>query len=333
MAVSEESSIYSTQLSVAEILYHLVGIPVGKLSLYTACAGIRPDTTLPLMLDLGTNNQELLDDPLYMGTKKTRISEAEELEFMTELMSALSEKWPGVLVQFEDFKNPFPALEKFAPLYTCFNDDIQGTGAVVLGGIINAVRESGIHAKDHRAVFLGAGSAGVGVAKQIVQFFMQEGLSEDEARDCFYLVDSKGLVTNDRGDTLANHKLYFSRNDNEGQQYKTLEEVVDLVKPTILMGLSTIGGAFTPEILKKVASWNKFPIIFPLSNPSDNSECTFEDALKYTEGRALFASGSPFSPVEFAGKLHHAGQGNNVFVFPGIGLGSILSKGTRVTGE
>ena len=285
------------------------------------------------MLDLGTNNQELLDDPLYMGTKKTRISETEELEFMTELMSALSEKWPGVLVQFEDFKNPFPALEKFAPLYTCFNDDIQGTGAVVLGGIINAVRESGIHAKDHRAVFLGAGSAGVGVARQIVQFFIQEGLSEDEARDCFYLVDSKGLVTNDRGDRLANHKLYFSRNDNQGQQYKTLEEVVDHVKPTILMGLSTIGGAFTPDILKKVASWNKFPIIFPLSNPSDNSECTFEDALKYTEGRALFASGSPFSPVEFSGKLHHAGQGNNVFVFPGIGLGSILSKGTRVTSE
>lgn len=294
-----------------------MGIPVGKLSLYTACAGIRPDTTLPLMLDLGTNNQELLDDPIYMGTKKPRVSEPEALEFMTELMSALSEKWPGVLVQFEDFKNPFPALEKFSPLYTCFNDDIQGTGAVVLGGIINAVRESGIHARDQRAVFLGAGAAGTGVAKQIVQFFIREGLSEDEARACFYLVDSKGLVTNDRGDKLASHKTYFSRSDNQGRQYKTLEEVVDLVKPTILMGLSTIGGAFTPEILKKVASWHQSPIIFPLSNPSANSECTFEDALKYTEGRALFASGSPFDPVEYAGKTRYAGQGNNVFVFPG----------------
>ena len=308
-----------------------MGIPVGKLALYTSCAGIRPESTLPLMLDLGTGNQRLIDDPLYMGSKRPKVSGKEELEFMDELMRALTERWPGIVVQFEDFKNPFPALEKYGLEYTCFNDDIQGTGAVVLGGIISAVKQSGIHAKDQRAVFLGAGSAGVGVAKQIVEFFMREGMTEDEARRCFWLVDSKGLVTNDRGDTLADHKVYFSRDDNNGHQYDSLEKVVEFVKPTILMGLSTIGGAFTPDILVKMGQWNKRPIIFPLSNPSANSECTFEDAVKHTNGRALFASGSPFDPIVHKGILQTPGQGNNMYVFPGIGLGTILSKATVVT--
>lgn len=259
------------------------------------------------------------------------------------------------MVQFEDFKNPFPALERYQHKYTCFNDDIQGTGAVVLAGIINAVKKSGVPVKGQRAVFMGAGSAGVGVAKQIVEYFMREGLTEDEARGCFWLVDTKGLVTNDRGDKLAQHKVYFSRNDNGGKQYKDLAEVVDYVKPTILMGLSTIGGIFTPELLTKMAQWNKHPIIFPLSNPSANSECTFEDAIKYTNGTALFASGSPFPPVNYKGKSLQPGQGkstpspklctarcpsedcltqqlgNNMYVFPGIGLGTILSKATVVT--
>ena len=215
----------------------------------------------------------------------------------------------SIVIQFEDFKNPFPALERYQGKYTCFNDDIQGTGAVILGGMISAVKRTGIAAKDQRAVFFGAGSAGVGVAKQIVEFFMRDGLTEDEARRCFWLVDSKGLITNDRGDKLADHKVYFSRDDNGGKQYKTLEDVVDLVKPTILMGLSTIGGSFTPTILTKMGKWNKDPIIFPLSNPSANSECTFEAALKYTDGRAMFASGSPFDPIEFQGTLATPGQG------------------------
>jgi malate dehydrogenase (oxaloacetate-decarboxylating)(NADP+) len=242
----------------------------------------------------------------------------------------------SIVVQFEDFKNPFPALERYRDIYTCFNDDIQGTGAVILGGVINAVKRSGVPCKDHRAVFLGAGSAGVGVAKQIVEFFMREGLTEDEARGCFHLVDTKGLVTTDRGDKLADHKVYFARTDNNGQQFKTLEDVVDHVKPTILMGLSTLGGVFTPEILRKMADWNKSPIIFPLSNPSSKSECNFENAVTYTDGRALFASGSPFPNFSFtnsAGETHthHPGQGNNMYVFPGIGLGTILSKAVRVT--
>ncbi|KAL8647149.1 MAG: hypothetical protein Q9226_006551, partial [Calogaya cf. arnoldii] len=308
-----------------------MGIPVGKLALYVGCAGIRPEATLPLMLDLGTGNKELRDDPLYMGSRREKVSAQEEQEFMDEVMIALNEKWPGIVVQFEDFKNPFPALERYQQKYTCFNDDIQGTGAVVLAGIINAVKKSGVPVKGQRAVFMGAGSAGVGVAKQIVEFFMQEGLTEREARECFWLVDTKGLVTNDRGDKLAEHKVYFSRNDNAGKQYKNLAEVVDYVKPTILMGLSTIGGAFTAEMLTKMREWNRRPIIFPLSNPSANSECTFQDAIKYTNGTALFASGSPFPPVEHDGKSLQPGQGNNMYVFPGIGLGTILSKATVVT--
>ncbi|KKK24925.1 NADP-dependent malic enzyme MaeA, partial [Aspergillus rambellii] len=290
-----------------------MGIPIGKLALYTGCA-----------------------DPLYMGSRRDKISPDEELEFMDELMSALTERWPGIIIQFEDFKNPFPALERYRDVYTCFNDDIQGTGAVILGGVINAVKRSGLPCKDHRAVFLGAGSAGVGVAKQIVAFFMREGMTEEEARSCFYLVDSKGLVTADRGDKLADHKVYFARTDNEAQQFKSLEEVIDHVKPTMLMGLSTLGGVFTPEILRKMADWNTHPIVFPLSNPSSKSECDYEAAVTHTDGRVLFASGSPFQPMSFTNstgetKTYYPGQGNNMYVFPGIGLGTILSKAVKVT--
>lgn len=308
-----------------------MGIPIGKLALYTGCAGIRPEGTLPLTVDLGTGNQSLLNDPLYMGSRRGKVTAQEEKEFLDELMEALKERWPDIVIQFEDWKNPFPSLERYRNDYAMFNDDIQGTGAVIMGGIIGAVKQSGIAPRDHRAVFLGSGSAGVGVAKQIVDYFVHEGLTEDEAKNCFWLVDSKGLVTSDRGDTLAEHKIYFSRNDNKGQQFKTLEQVMDHVKPTIIMGLSTIGGAFTPELLQKMGQWNDHPIIFPLSNPSSKSECTFEQAITNTDGRALFASGSPFHPVTYKGKTYHPGQGNNMYVFPGIGLGTILCKAVQVT--
>lgn len=314
-----------------------MGIPIGKLALYTACAGIRPECTLPLTVDLGTSNKAFQQDPLYMGSRRDKVSPQEEQEFLDELMGALKDRWPDIVIQFEDWKNPFPSLARYRQDYAMFNDDIQGTGAVIMGGVIGAVKESGISPRDHRAVFLGSGSAGVGVAKQIVDYFVHEGLTEDEARSCFYLVDSKGLVTSDRGDKLAEHKIYFSRTDNNGQQFKSLGEVMDHVKPTILMGLSTIGGAFTPALLKKMAAWNHRPIIFPLSNPSSKSECTFEDAINHTEGRCLFASGSPFpaytytNPTTGEQKTLYPGQGNNMYVFPGIGLGTILSKAIQVT--
>ncbi|TVY48010.1 NADP-dependent malic enzyme, partial [Lachnellula occidentalis] len=291
-----------------------MGIPVGKLALYTGCAGIRPDLTLPLTLDLGTNNEALLADPLYMGSRMKRVSEQEEAEFLDELMVALNEVWPGIVVQFEDFKNPFPALERYQNKYSCFNDDIQGTGAVILAGIISALRKTGSAVKDQRAVFMGAGSAGVGVAKQIVEYFIKEGLTEEEAKKCFWFVDTKGLITNDRAIQNPPRRL-------------------DFVKPTILMGLSTIRGIFDESILKKMAAWNENPIIFPLSNPSDNAECTYEEAMKATDGKAIFASGSPFPDYVHNGKTMHPSQGNNMYVFPGIGLGSILCKAKHISQE
>jgi malate dehydrogenase (oxaloacetate-decarboxylating)(NADP+) len=237
----------------------------------------------------------------------------------------------SIVIQFEDFKNPFPAMERYQNTYCMFNDDVQGTGAVIVGGFINAVKASGKPAREHRAIFLGAGSAGVGVAKQIVEFFIKEGLSEDEARRKFWFVDSNGLVTLDRGDKLADHKVYFARDDNNGRQYQSLSRLIDFVQPSILMGLSTIGGAFNKDILRKMATLNDKPIIFPLSNPSSKSECNFAEAVEHTDGRCLFASGSPFPSLEYDGKLLTPGQGNNMYVFPGIGLGAILSKTASIT--
>ncbi|KAK3074926.1 hypothetical protein LTR53_002237 [Teratosphaeriaceae sp. CCFEE 6253] len=308
-----------------------MGIPVGKLSLYTACAGIDPMRTLPLCLDLGTSNEKFRNDPLYMGSRRDKVTAEEEKDFLDELMAALTERWPGIVIQYEDFKNPFPSLERYQETYTMFNDDIQGTGAVILGGFINGVKQSRVAPPDQRAVFLGAGSAGVGVAKQLTEFFMKEGLSEEEAKKRFWLVDSQGLVTMDRPGKLAEHKVYFARDDNDGKQFKTLEEIVEYVKPTILMGLSTIGGAFTPKILERMAELNDHPVIFPLSNPSSKSECTFEEAIKYTKGKCLFASGSPFPTLNFEGKDLVPGQGNNMYIFSGLGLGTILSKAVNVT--
>lgn len=243
----------------------------------------------------------------------------------------LTRSHSSIVIQYEDFKNPFEPLARYQNTYTMFNDDVQGTGAVILAGFINAVKQSGTPAKDQRAVFFGAGSAGVGVAKQLVEYFIKEGLTEDQAKRCFWLVDSKGLVTLDRPGKLAEHKVYFARDDNHGKQIGSLEEVIDYVKPTILMGLSTVFNAFTPSILQKMAALNDRPIIFPLSNPSSKSECTFEDAVKYTKGKCLFASGSPYPTFNYNGKDLVPGQGNNMYVFPGIGLGAILSKSVSVT--
>ncbi|KAJ7185382.1 hypothetical protein C8R46DRAFT_882112 [Mycena filopes] len=311
-------------------------ISIGKLSLYIAGAGIRPHSTIPITLDLGTNTQKYLDDPLYLGLRHKRVPTAEMTEFMDEFMYEMSVAFPKLLVQFEDFStdHAFLYLERYRNQYPVFNDDIQGTGAVVLSGFINAARlssaASGKPLTDHRILFFGAGSAGVGVAMQLMSFFTLEGLSEQEARERIWLIDSQGLVYTGRG-KLAEHKEYFARRDYKGAPITDLLDILEYVKPTALMGLSTTSGAFTRAAIETMAALNPLPIIFPLSNPVTLSECTFEEAVKYTDGKVLFASGSPFPEISHNGRLLHPGQGNNMYIFPGLGLGAILARCSAVS--
>jgi len=311
-------------------------ISIGKLSLYVAGAGIRPSSTIPICLDLGTNNEKFLQDDFYLGLRQKRVSDDEMTEFMDEFMHEMSVTFPKLLVQFEDFStnHAFTYLERYRNKYPVFNDDIQGTGAVVLSGFWNAAKlsaaASGRSLMDQRILFFGAGSAGVGVAMQLMSFFTLNGLSKEEARRRIWLVDSQGLVYDSRG-RLAEHKKFFSRSDYQGPPITDLEEIITYVKPTALLGLSTISGAFTPGVIQLMAQINPKPIIFPLSNPVKLSECSFKDAVEYTNGTVLFASGSPFPEQDFGGKTLYPGQGNNMYIFPGLGLGSILSRATSVT--
>ncbi|KAF8829324.1 hypothetical protein HHX47_DHR3000491 [Lentinula edodes] len=313
-----------------------MGISVGKLSLYVAGAGIRPHSTVPICLDFGTNTQKYLDDPLYMGLRQRRIGDEEMIEFMDEFMHEISAAFPKLLIQFEDFStdHAFMWLERFRSKYPLFNDDIQGTGAVVLSGFINAAKlssaASGKPLTSHRILFFGAGSAGVGVAMQLMSFFTMQGLSEKEARERIWLVDSQGLVFDARG-PMAEHKKYFSRRDYAGPPIKDLLDILEYVKPTALLGLSTISNAFHAGVIEAMAALNPRPIIFPLSNPVNLSECSFQDAVQYTDGQVLFASGSPFPEMEWKGKMLYPGQGNNMYIFPGLGLGAILARATSVT--
>ncbi|KAI1498221.1 NADP-dependent malic enzyme [Biscogniauxia marginata] len=322
-----------------------VGISIGKLSLYTGAAGIHPENTLPIVLDTGTNNEDNLKDPLYLGLRAKRPSPAVAQEFMDEFMEATADVFPNMFVQFEDFETEkaFAYLSRYRNKYKCFNDDIQGTGAVVLAGYIGAVNLSGVPLEDQRLVFMGAGSAGVGVAKQLVEYYTRRGLSEQAAREKFYLVDTKGLVTNDRGDKLPEHKKYFARSDNNGHQFRSLEEVIEYVRPSALVGLTATFGVFTESVVRALKASvdsggaGRRPILFPLSNPLTKAECTFEQAVQWTEGTAIFASGSPFAPFAVKSGDHAVtywpNQGNNVYVFPGLGLGAILAKASRVTDE
>ncbi|TDL22703.1 hypothetical protein BD410DRAFT_787980 [Rickenella mellea] len=311
-------------------------ISIGKLSLYVAGAGIRPSSTIPICLDLGTNNKKFLEDPLYLGLRRTRVSDEEMDEFMDEFMREMRKAFPKLLVQFEDFstEHAFAYLARYRDKYPVFNDDIQGTGAVVLSGFLNAAQlasaESGRPLREHRILFLGAGSAGVGVAQQLMSFFTLQGLSAEEARRQVWFVDSQGLIFDERG-PMAEHKKYFSRDDYHGAPMTDLVEIIKYVKPTALLGLSTIKGAFTEAVVRTMAALNDRPIIFPLSNPVRLSECEFGDAVSWTDGRVLFASGSPFAPVMHKGREHVAGQGNNMYIFPGLGLGAILARATSVT--
>jgi malate dehydrogenase (oxaloacetate-decarboxylating)(NADP+) len=306
-----------------------MGIPIGKLSLYTACAGIHPANCMPVMIDVGTENEEFLDDPLYLGLKRHRLKGEEYDALIDEFMQACKERWPDALIQFEDFANhnAFRLLETYRHTHCTFNDDIQGTGSVALAGLLSSLKVSGRAITDERVLFLGAGEAATGIGEMIAATMVQAGLSPEEAQRRCWFVDSKGLVCAARTD-LTHHKKPWA---HQTEFVKTLSEAIEFFKPTALVGASGMSGAFAPEILQAMARINDRPVIFALSNPTSKAECTAEAAYVHTEGRCLFASGSPFPAVHFQGRTFTPGQGNNVYIFPGVGLGAIAARAKEVT--
>ncbi|MGE4560209.1 MAG: NAD-dependent malic enzyme, partial [Desulfobulbus sp.] len=308
-----------------------MGIPVGKLALYSVCAGIHPSLSLPVTLDLGTDNARLLNDPLYIGLQHPRIRGELYDELVEEFILAVQQVFPGCMIQFEDFanRNAFRLLQQYRDQVCCFNDDIQGTAAITVAGIFSALRITGGDLKNQRFLFLGAGEAGLGTGGLLVSALIEEGLSEEEARRCCWYVDSKGLIVKDRADLSGHKKLYA----HDHPQITDFQTAVETLKPNVIIGVSGQAKRFTPEILEMMAKINERPIIFSLSNPTSKSECTAEEAYTWTEGRAIFASGSPFAPVQIHGQTLYPSQGNNVYIFPGVGLGVMASGSTRVTDE
>ncbi len=308
-----------------------MGIPVGKLALYTACAGVDPRHCLPVMLDVGTDNEALLTDPLYIGCKRHRLRGHEYDDLIDEFIEAACNRYPDVLIQFEDFanRNAFRLLEKYRDRICTFNDDIQGTGAVALAGIFGALRITGGDLVDQRLLFLGAGEAGIGIADLAVSAMVEEGMAENDARERMWFVDSRGLVVRGR-DGLNEHKLRYA---HEHEPVKDFVRAVEELEPTAIIGVSGQPATFTEDVLAAMGRINQRPIVFALSNPTSKAECTAEEAYRATQGRAVFASGSPFDPVELDGKCFVPGQGNNAYIFPGLGLGVSVCKARRVTDE
>lgn len=316
-----------------------MGIPIGKLSLYTACGGIDPSTTLPITLDVGTNNEERLKDPLYIGWRHQRISGDEYYDFLDLFVQGVKRKWPHVLLQFEDFAQTHatPLLEKYRDQLCTFNDDIQGTAAVTVGTLLSAVKVAGIPLSEQNVVFLGAGSAGTGIAEQIISAMTREGSSEAEARQRIFMVGRSGLL-HDREEGLPSFKQKLAQPwdrvkgwARDGSQNITLLDVVVQARPSILVGVSGQPGLFTEEIIRTMADHTERPMIFPLSNPTEKVEAIPEDVIKWTSGRAIVATGSPFDPVQYNGKNFPIAQCNNSYIFPGMGQGILAVNAQRVT--
>ncbi|NVK88611.1 MAG: NAD-dependent malic enzyme [Gammaproteobacteria bacterium] len=316
-----------------------MGIPIGKLSLYTACGGISPAYTQPIVLDVGCNNKELLNDPMYMGWRHERITGDEYYEFVELFIEAVKRRWPEALLQFEDFAatNATPLLEKYRNDLCCFNDDIQGTAAVTVGTLLAGCKQLGQALKDQRIVFLGAGSAGCGIAEQIIAQMQREGLSEPEARERIYLIDSRGLLTDDLEYLKSFQKPVAQRAAVAKDWTRNEQGRVDFfntvkhAKPTVLVGVSGQPNVFTKEIVDTMTEHCERPIILPLSNPTSRCEALPEDIIRWTAGRAIVATGSPFQPVNYNGAEYPIAQCNNAYIFPGVGLGVLAAKASRVT--
>lgn len=307
-----------------------MGIPVGKLSLYSACAGVHPYYTLPITLDVGTDNTDLGKSEFYNGLRQPRLRGPEYDDFVEEFVAAVQSVFPKALLQWEDFgnKNAFRLLQRYRTRLPSFNDDIQGTAAVALAGLMVSLRLTRTTLPEHRVLFLGAGEAGTGIADLYVNAACAEGLSEAEARGRCWFVDSKGLVVKSRGEELAEHKVPYA---HDAAYLPTLLDAVRTLKPTTLIGVSGIPGQFTQPVVEAMARINPRPVIFALSNPTSKAECTAEQAYGWSGGRAIFASGSPFAPVDCHGQHFVPGQGNNIYIFPGVGLGALISEATEVT--
>lgn len=308
-----------------------MGIPIGKLSLYTACAGVPPQYCLPITLDVGTNNEQLLEDPLYLGLRQNRVRGDEYMAFIDEFVDAVQALYPKCCIQWEDFANPnaAPILARFRDKVCTFNDDIQGTAAVAVAGIYGALRISGQALTDQRFLFLGGGSAATGIAELISQAMAMEGMDIAEARSRNALFDVNGLLVTSRTDLNAFQKPFVL----EHEPITSFVEAVKALRPTGIIGVSTVPKLFNQHVIEAMAEINERPIIFPYSNPTSRSECTAEEAYGWSEGRAIFASGSPFPPVEIGGKTLVPGQGNNVYIFPAMGLAVFATEATRITDE
>lgn len=316
-----------------------LGIPIGKLSLYTLIGGIHPARTLPIVLDVGTNNQDRLHDPQYLGWRHERITGGAYTDFIEQFVQGVKQELPGACLQWEDFSRVHarPILERYRNELLTFNDDIQGTAAVTLGAVFGAVKASGKSLKEQHIVFFGAGSAAIGVADYLCDAMRAEGLSEDEARRRCWIVNSGGLLHSARTDLAEEQRVYAQPWERVKDWSKAsggkigLADVIGKIEATTLIGLSTVGGAFTEAIVREMARKVSRPAIFPLSNPTVNSEATAEDLICWTDGRALVAAGSPFAPVSYGGRTIRISQCNNVFIFPAVGLGVVASRARRVT--